>query len=381
MYPFRPFYRFGSVATLHSLLLILCALILTTACDTADPEPVVEEKEMRKEVPILSDFWGNDLYDGIPVYGMTRGIGDTLFISAASTSGAGGLTTLRSDDGGASWTALKKSAFDFPSTPVTPIPLVIHRAESSSRLFATYQNVIRELVFSSDGGETWQDVRVMDEFRDMAPLESGNYLLVFPGSDHGTGGSWIYEDDFIERRQTGLEGDISLRRILVLESGDILAGGFSGLYSSSDNGETFSLVSDLSFIDQLSSLLEDKASNQLFAADRNNIFVSSDKGVSWSPTKLDVYRYRPLELLLSPEGVLLALVSSILEVSEDTTIKTPRRILVSLDSGETWKELGELPTIQLMDLELTTNGYVFVATLDGVYKSKLPLMQFLDQAL
>ncbi len=235
-------------------------------------------------------------------------------------------------------------------------------ADSSDNLFTTTSQ--GKIFRSSDNGVNWQSLYQTDFF--LIPklnVISNQEIFAF-----GTVNQILYSLDGgnnWELRGTGIKPFDDVLTITRTQSGKLLSGAKTdclscdggGIYSSTDNGQTWIFVDLLN--NYINSIITG-FNNKIMAAGGGGVFVSTDDGVSWQLKNSGMQPYEFIKYLtLSDDSSIFA-----------TTEMYGGLMYKSMDEGETWIECNSgLPNDEVSGLE-SINNILFVSYKNaGIYRS------------
>jgi hypothetical protein len=231
--------------------------------------------------------------------------GDTIF--------AGGNGVYRSFNNGSTWIPVNSG---LPSGPVNAI------VKSDTAIYAGLNN---GLYCSTDYGSSWINLNFMSGAGSSLPVSSilikGNNIFVgtagyglYFSPDHG--GTWLHLTNGLPLYTT-FNSVVSLGSILYV-------GEYDGVYSSNDDGNTWTLLSSSpDFIKQLMTNGTD-----LFATTLNNngVWRSSDYGISWNPAN---------------DGLIASNMNGLVNMGESIIAPSDQGLWSTSDNGITWDTLGK----------------------------------------
>lgn len=149
-------------------------------------------------------------------------------------------------------------------------------------------------------------------------------------------------------------GDCSyFNHIFASQDGTIYLSGCDGTYTSNDNGETFALVSNLN--------LDFRASNaggDVFAIDPDNVYLTTDNGVTWETIYTNTLPYHQIkDLIVDPFGTIYFNLSFF-------------GIYKSTDNGVNWTLFNEgLINNNIIAIHASNNGTLYISPeYNGVWK-------------
>ena len=199
---------------------------------------------------------------------------------------------------------------------------------------------------STDNGATWVETGLSRASNCIAFNLSGH---IFVGCNSGlycsvdNGDTW----DVVDFSQNGVKS------IAINAQGRIFAGVYGkGIFRSTDNGETWP---DTCLQDETVISFAINSQGHIFAGSYTNVFRSTDNGATWVETNLD----KSAVIVISPNGDIFAGSAG---VSRST------------DNGNSWVEINDgLTNLDVQDLAISPSGYIFAATLGGIFRSSEPI--------
>ncbi len=233
--------------------------------------------------------------DDLVIQSITRGArGEGLYLGALLATKYPTSYVYRSDDDGASWTAVE--ALHFEQAPGSVLDRLIADPQDPARLYITTQG--GELYVSSDRGNSWSLPAAPPEA--LMPGRSYTTRLASAGDGQGTmllarggnGGTSLLidrsSDDGVHwSRQltSGLPGQASVSAFVGLQGGILLLNLNTGTYRSTDEGVTWqALEGPLSSGEVTSFALATMApAPRVLAATAHGLFISRDSGALWQP--------------------------------------------------------------------------------------------------
>ena len=187
--------------------------------------------------------------------------GNNLLASASASNCPSSLNVFKSTDGGTTWS---------PTSGLNG-RVVESFAVKGGFVYAGTFNVNGSGIFrSSDNGDTWQEVP--------SPIDSGDKLFVSDNAIIVANSNFIWRSltdgaswELVE--QFALSGIGSFARV----GTKLLAAAFGGIYTSTDNGGSWTFSA---FADGASSFSSD--GNTIYLGSSNKVFKSTDQGQSWT---------------------------------------------------------------------------------------------------
>ncbi len=235
-------------------------------------------------------------------------------------------------------------------------------ADSSGNLFTTTSQ--GKIFRSSDNGVNWQSLYQTDYFlipklnviSNQEIFAFGTFNQILYSSDSGN--NWAL-------RGTGIKPFDDVLTITRTQTGKLLSGAKTdclscdggGIYSSTDNGQTWV------FIDLLNNYINSIITgfnNKIMAAGGGGVFVSTDDGVSWQLKNSGMQPYEFIKYLALSDD------SSIFAATE----MYGGLMYKSMDEGETWIQCNSgLPNDEVSGLE-SINNILFVSYKNAdIYRS------------
>ena len=214
--------------------------------------------------------------------------------------------------------------------------------------------------FSTDNGENWVEINNSFLSSNVYAINSSNYIFmaysssIFRSSNNG--------ENWTELKISGITNIISLA---INSNNQIFAGGYSTYFSSpvvqtpkifcsSDNGETWSDVSEGLGGEKVSALLIN-SNNHIYAGSDigGGLFSSTDNGENW--TKIN--------------SVEALTVFSLVGISNNIILAgTNNGVFRSTDNGENWADCAD--SLPYYCNSLTKSGVnIFVGTFKGMFRS------------
>ncbi|MBO6516755.1 MAG: T9SS type A sorting domain-containing protein [Bacteroidia bacterium] len=228
-----------------------------------------------------------------------------------------GFPVLYTDDYGSTW-----EAGDLKSTTWSDYGKRFIRVNDNHILTVNLEGIWK----STDKGETWSKIQSLTKIRTMS-IFNGNHLLV--GTDEGVCEFDNYGDgSLITKHGTAA----SSSRLLLLQSGEILAGTGSGIVQYNSTTNTWSTFKDTTATGSLmfaSSLAE--VDDTIFAMNDDQFFVSGDNGKTFHKRGKSAFGGQ------TPSAVTKAGNKRIVATQEATTFRAPK-IYYSDDNGASYKE-------------------------------------------
>lgn len=287
--------------------------------------------------------FGGAMYSSVTLAGKTFvGTGNGVYVS---------------NDNGLSWTASNGGMARVTIVSLTTDGINLFAGGEADGVF-----------FSSDNGTTWQVRNTGLASLFVTSLYAAANGDVYCGTANGEyyssnkGLNWSL-------RNTGIPAGYSIYSHT--EIGDtILAGSYiTGLYQSTNSGMTWNHVSGNGFPDStfVYALCKDNTSNKLYAGTGNGVYISANRGMSWTLSNTGIPSNAWITSLAAEPGMIFA--------------GTPADgIYISSDNGLTWNPsntgIAEIPhvvdtthvfpTIQSISVNIPN---VILATLDGIYVS------------
>ncbi|MDQ7817695.1 MAG: T9SS type A sorting domain-containing protein [Melioribacteraceae bacterium] len=247
-----------------------------------------------------------------------------IFISAPNG-------VFRSEDDGLTWQSL------------TVLPLnrnyyLYSMVEKNNKLYAT-QN--RELIFSMDFGETWENVSGVTgstglNFICTDKIYVSTNIGIFSSDDDGS--TWEKEND-------GLEYIHSAVQSIAIKDSSILMNSDTGIYKSNDHGQNWNKIKNLGgtlFVD----------GSTIYSG----LSKSIDNGMTWISISNGLPSFRTLWSIIKKDGILF--------------LGTSEGVYKSLDDGTTWtvSNNGFTPVSEIYSM-ISYNVNIYVSNWFGVYKS------------
>lgn len=241
----------------------------------------------------------------------------------------------RSFNFGDTWTRLDLSGTTLYNVEVS----------DSGYVFAFFEHSILR---STDNGDSWNEVFVTD----------GRAPTTFVNSTQGklfAGGDDLYMS--LDNGATWSLKDTSYSNLVAINSqGHLLRVIEPGLYLSEDDGSTWTLITDIGFIGfGIESMAINAADEILLGSNWDGLYKISADGSAWVQLN---NMYDISEIGITASG----------NIYINTYIS---RLWASYDGGVTWVYQNEgLSTLTIPDIESNNEGYVYVSTEEGVYRSE-----------
>lgn len=258
-----------------------------------------------------------------------------------------------STDQGVTW-----HASDSGLTQYTSVQALV-RDSSGGILAGTPDGVFR----STDNGMHWVRAGFMGRgVNSLAVRQDGTLFAAVSGGVYRStngGASWGVSDTTIQPR--------TYKCLTIAHDGSILCGslpmlqfGTAGLRRSTDNGVSWSDVTDGLFDDRIRSLTTAPSGDLFLGIDTGGVYRSTDAGATWYQTSLLTHA---IYALAEDEG------GNLFAATNDAGI------FHSTNDGETWLQVnGGLTTMSVSALAFDANHYLFAGTDGyGVFKSVSPL--------
>lgn len=279
------------------------------------------------------DTWTSTATPDI-IRSLVDGPADTLYAGAGS-----GMTgsLLRSEDGGATWTALN------------PASTWIMGVNNSGHVFAVFDGGLKR---STDGGTSWTvlNPEVADALIG-SEWTSANKMFT------ATGTSGVYcsidNGDTWSSANNGLYSWY-IYSIAVNDSDDVFVATKGGVFRSTDNGTSWTMIYSGDDGSHISCLLSD-GNNYYFAGVTGvGVFRSLDQGTSWQAANSGMENASVSSIIANSSGHLFA-----------TVIFTGERngVYRSLDMGASWEHV--LDSVFVRSVAINSSGHVFVVPAPG----------------
>ena len=269
--------------------------------------------------------------------------GLTNYIYALSVSGtnlfAGTLGGVYiSTDNGASWTGRGLYGFRLYAIAISGTNLFV-----SSDTGAVF--------YSADSGKSWKNVSIGSIKVEVLSLAVSDSILVA-----GTNGYYVFFSTNNGTSWTESYSSPASVFALVTDSTDIIAGGYNGIFRSSDNGSDWTKIGSVYNIAALA-VGPDSLRNLFAGTNRNGIFRSSDNGTNWSAVN---------EGLTATHVLSMAILGTDLFAGTDYS-----GIFRSTDNGASWIQTGMINdhifALAVYGTNLFAGSYgVSLSTDDGV---------------
>jgi len=273
---------------------------------------------------------------------VSNGLPDNLFVSSAAMNPSGhtfigtGQGIHRSTDNGESWTQISKG---LPAN-LTVWSLGIN---ANGFIFAgTEQGVYR----SKNNGESW------------TPMNRG---LANPPADTSAASAteqFSAGDGLYSNITPTKFRNTTFVTFAISPDGSIFAGANDGLYRSANNGKKWRRIG---FVDQEISTLAINANGQVFATTSFlGLYSSIDNGDTWTPINDGQTTGHITALIISPNGYIFA-------GTHD------RGIFRSIDNGVNWTPVNDGFTVMrtIYALAISPSGYIFAGTVEGFFRRVL----------
>jgi len=227
-------------------------------------------------------------------------------------------------------------------------------ADQSGMLFVAGEEFHR----SSDGGVTWETItEVFEASATSLVADQNNFLLVGHEAyvdPPGFSGGGIYRstDNGSTWELLGFDREF-ISAIAVTPEGDILLSNAysSSLYQSTDDGVSWGYVINGPYASALLSTLDGK----IIAGTNSGIFCSTDRGDTWFQTLSDEVEIH--SFAYHPEGKILAAAGT-------------GRIYLSEDGGESWERTDSgIGDRDVVGVAFDSRGFGIAATDSGVFRS------------
>ncbi len=301
-------------------------------------------------------------------------------IIVAGTNGGGGTTmgVHMSTDNGLHWTRIfPHGNSNSNGCPINSIILFNGEIYASIEGAGAYS---KGVIKSTDNGVTWSQTGLIGYYI--------NYLLVeqntiYACTDHGLYRTVDKAENWVCLLNTSCNS-------IAINQNNIFVGG-KGIYISSDNGTTWNLANNTSYM-TINSMT--KSGQDIFVGTRNyGVFVSNDNGLNWKGTSLS---YISINSILSFNGCIFAgtsdkgiyctkdngitwfqcnqglyckWITSFATYEDKIYISSAEfnqgGIYVSSNIGENWEYIG-LPTLIINSI-ISKNENIYVATENGIY--------------
>ena len=271
-------------------------------------------------------------------------------------AGTSGGDVYRSNDDGATW---RLASTGLPSARGA-LSLAIDR-----RTGHVYVGFINEKLYrSKDGGQTWETTGFPHDCVVALAIDAVGYIYVgTPG--HGpfrsTDGGVTWEE-----ANTGLPAIpydepyyLSVDALVVTPEGHLLAGtNGGGVYRSVDRAQAWTSLNTGLVATRVTALTVTQQGRVIVNVVSGQLFTSTDGGHTWTLSRLPVSFIKAF--VVEADGHVLAAASG----------ETP--FFRSMDGGETWmplKPTGLGPSRRPLALTLSAEGYLYLGTEYGVYRS------------
>ena len=279
---------------------------------------------------------------------------DALSVLSDNTLFAGGDCGIyRSADRGNTWTTVNTG---LPIPPVYPNIRSIGK-NGSDQLFAGSSQVFKSTNKGGQwavktGEETLDRINVIALTSDQALFAAAGWSGVYRSTD--TGETWNAVNQGLEDENV---------ETLVIDAGDVIYIGVADsegnhVFRSGNRGESWTKAATLeSFIN----VLAVNASGDLFAGTADGMFRSEDHGNTWSPINAG-FPWEPwvLDILILDSGPVF--------------IGTTDGAFMSPDNGETWQDISDGFTehvTAVLSLAVSPDGYLYAGTrFSGVFRSR-----------
>jgi photosystem II stability/assembly factor-like uncharacterized protein len=156
-----------------------------------------------------------------------------------------------------------------------------------------------------------------------------------------------YVQDYWEKIILPGGGSTQISSIITTNNGNIFAGTDIGVYSSTDNGESWEKILMSYNIYSLTI----GANGYIYAGNYNGIYRSIDNGNHWTQKTKDLKFY---QISSSKSGYIIA--------------GTDSGIVRSSNFGDSWAPSG-LKKYDIYSLLITSSGIIFASTYDGIFRS------------
>lgn len=243
-------------------------------------------------------------------------------------------TLYRSNNYGETWTRNDLSGTTLYNIEVS----------DSGYVFAFFEHSILR---STDNGDSWNEVFATDGRAPTTMVNSTQGKLFAGGDD-------LYMS--LDNGATWSLRDTSYSRLIAINSqGQLLKVNEPGLYMSNDDGDTWTLITDLGFIGSgIESMAINAADEILLGSSWDGLYKVSADGTEWVQLT-NMYDISEIEITASGNIYINTYIS---------------RLWASYDGGITWVYQNEgLSTLTIPDIESDEEGYVYLSTEEGVFRS------------
>ena len=210
---------------------------------------------------------------------------------------------------------------------------------------------------STNGGISWKEVGLPGT--EVYSLTTGSTGYIFAGVGYLSQGAFLSTDNGNTWNPIGLTSSNAVAALVVSSTGFLYAGTYGNVYLSKDKGSTWSTVNNGLPLGPNVVSLAINSSGYVFAglgytSSNLGLYLSKDNGTNWSFSGLancgDIHA-----LSINSAGYIYA--------------GTDKGVFLSTDGGINWTQNG-LPGAQVMAFAITSSGSVFAGTYGGgVYLS------------
>jgi photosystem II stability/assembly factor-like uncharacterized protein len=227
-----------------------------------------------------------------------------------------------------------------------------------SKVLILFMLIISSFCLSKAQDNSWQQMNgPYGGF--ISQMITGNNGCVCAATDFGG----LYVSNDYGKHWTERVGDW-IECLAVNKKGKLFAGGIRSIFTSTDDGLTWTSVSPPEFSGMWISAIAIDSSNRVYAGGYNGLFRSDNDGESWIPINSGLENLSaqyPFCLAAGPEGVVFA---GFLEGIYRTT-----------DHGTHWSQINDgIPSDsrEMRSIVITKSGYVLAATyVKGVFRSTI----------